>query len=906
MKITLDIDFDSGAWPGPLFCDAPPDGPPAPPSGRPRAAFGKAWLGPAGLLTTLETALGIPTKPLSRLERVAAFLPRVRQEDGFWSASAEADALATAETLLNWRDVLWHAGWRGPWGSPRLAQLFELTRDVPPGVPDRLIAVERALLGRSAGIESIRVLHGFNELTDAWRRVFTALEKQRTTIIESKVPPPDGTGRGKTDLATLGWADFAPQGDGTLQLVRPPGPLQAAEEVAAWLAANFETRDVSPSTLIITPDEVLDAALARFGVPTVGAALPASENVLLQLLPLVLALGYKPPDPQRALELLTLPQTPFPRRLARGLVAALNEVPAVESEAWDQAITEGLSAIDDEGRRQRVEARVQTFLVPRVERGSRYPTAEVTARAQALAQWLAARGELDEEHPDRWVAPRAQISAFLRVLQLSELTELAEPELVRLIQEATAQVGGTPVHDALAGVRSVGAPGAVAGPVSTVVWWDFTLARAPSVRRFPFSAAEREELAGHQVYLPEPANEAIALAARWRRPFEQTTGTLLLVCPETDAGGETSHPHPAWDEIVANVARGHDPTSLVHQAPRSPQKRATRQRQLRPLPMPVRRWQVERHVIQHRPTESASSLGKVVGCPFSWVAEYSAKLYGGQTAELPSGTQLLGSFLHAVLEGLLRDDMAAAQPRGQQRTPDQAATRAGQLFDQLGPRYAAALFLPGANAEQARARRMAVESARALFVLLRDHDRSVRAVEAQYEAEALGTRIAGRADLVLEPLSVIDFKGGSASYKRKELEAGTAYQLAVYARLLQGRRRTLPPVAYFTLANQELLTTHPGGFPGAVPLAGPGIDETWAAVEKAYAIAWNRLNQGEVTATAIEAEDAAPPKKSSIASGILELTPPCRFCDKGALCGAAFGDDDAVAPALLSATGGAR
>ena len=99
MRITLGIDFDHGYWPGPLLDR--------------EASAGEAWVGPAGLLSILETALGLGGPHESEALRAARLVPRVLEADGFWSESARHNPLTAARTLLRWRDRLWMQGWQG-------------------------------------------------------------------------------------------------------------------------------------------------------------------------------------------------------------------------------------------------------------------------------------------------------------------------------------------------------------------------------------------------------------------------------------------------------------------------------------------------------------------------------------------------------------------------------------------------------------------------------------------------------------------------------------------------------------------------------------------------------------------------------------------------------------------------
>lgn len=230
-------------------------------------------------------------------------------------------------------------GWRSQPVSTRLAQLAEVTVHASPGFPDRLQMVAEAMLDVGNAVSRLTLLEPRDRLYRLWQRVLKSLENTGTTIIEKQVTPAPSQG----DLAACKRASFMPKGDGSLQFLRPGTSGRAAHEVAAWLS----TLNGLEQTVIIGPDSVLDRALHRFDLPTTGAGIPAFDNGLLQILPLTLAMGWDPPDPQRALELLMLPTSPIPQGIAQRLSAALQEYPAVGSDAWNTALKEAFENIDN-------------------------------------------------------------------------------------------------------------------------------------------------------------------------------------------------------------------------------------------------------------------------------------------------------------------------------------------------------------------------------------------------------------------------------------------------------------------------------------------------------------------------------------------------------------------------------
>jgi ATP-dependent helicase/nuclease subunit B len=166
----------------------------------------------------------------------------------------------------------------------------------------------------------------------------------------------------------------------------------------------------------------------------------------------------------------------------------------------------------------------------------------------------------------------------------------------------------------------------------------------------------------------------------------------------------------------------------------------------------------------------------------------------------------------------------------------------------------------------------------------------VLATEQERTSEALNTEFAGRVDLVLgDPPRILDLKWGGASTKRRLLEVGAAIQLAAYARLERQGTGPFPPVGYFVMDGQRLLTTDPKAFANAEQVDGPSPAETWRLVEATHALEWDAVSAGRVGARGVTGAGGEQPlKEASVEAGALRLPPGCRYCDYDALCGRAF------------------
>ncbi|KMY68101.1 hypothetical protein AAU61_09900 [Desulfocarbo indianensis] len=848
--VTFSAEFDAGFWPGPLT-DL-------------EAVAGETWVGQNGLLSLLETTLGLryPAEPDAL--RAAALVPTIQKQNGFWSESAKVDPFGTARKLLTWRDRLCLHGWQGQPVTPLLKSLAQVTKSVLPGFPDRLNDVFQTLSKRRADMARVSLCEPLDELPLAWRQVLKALQAQGTKVevMEPGAATPSG------DLEAARKPGFKPTGDGSLQLLRPAGPLAAAHEVAAWLAARGDLN----GTVIIGGDAVLDRELRNFGLPCLGSPSSVYDHTLLQVVPLVLEMGWSPPDPQRALELLTLPQGPVPRGIAFRLTNALQEWPAVGSDVWQKALAEGLEKLPDPESRSRVRKRLE-LLFSQADQKGRYPVRSIEERLTVLENWARGRAKLGDEEQALLEPVLRQLSNLMRLLDLSGVSDLSPAQLQRAIQDATAEVGLPALNQAQAGMASVGTPGSIVGRAKVIVWWNFHRGSEARPHQLPLNSNERKELREAGVEIPEPGDEALALAQAWQRPLLMAEEILLLVCPARGEDGEELATHPLWDEVLARAEKGADTSLLEMAQPIGAPKRS--KRHLVELPGPVPIWHAPKGATLRREQEWPASLERLVSCPFRWVIEDLAYIRGGSTASLQSGSFLEGQFMHEVLARLLETLPAE---------PQQAECQALEIFDRDGPLLAAPIFQPGKEDVKARTRRAVGVAAKRLVEMLSAAGLKPSAMETRYSRKVpeLDFELHGIPDLVAGH-AVIDFKRGGSRRWREKLENGTATQMACYAHLCQDKRsNNLPACGVFIIREAAMLTTDQGIFPSAEGLKGPSIEQTWEALVSA-------VNQRfiEIDAGIIHAPGAgeAPPKKSTIDESGMVLISSCGYCNAAGLCG---------------------
>lgn len=861
MHVAFGMGFDGGAWPGPLA------GPGA------VATFDEAWVGPAGLAKILETALGLGAPETLPGERAATLARTLTCTDGVWSSSAQVDPLAVARSLLGLRDALVDAGLRADAAPPalgeRLGSILRVTRHARPGLPDRLAAVVESIFRAKAdrvdlGLERLTLFEPRAQLSPLLRGVIDALDQSGVVVEERVVSAVPAAG-------TLGLSRgaFEPVGDGTLQLIRGDCPEETAIEIAAHLSLLPTLEQV----VVIGADAILDAGLVRMGLPTLGARGARGDDGLLQVAPLVIALAWPERDPERALELLSLATSPIPRRVAAPLARSLIRVPAVGSQAWEDALADALAGLDDEAARERVRQRLALLVGGRAEEPSHgLPQAELVRRLDELRRWLFGRADREADER-RYAGALAQVGAIARLARALGGETIGRVELLRIVEEATRSARPRAPREACAGLARVADPAAVVGGAAHVVWWRFLDESEPPLRPLPLTRAEQAALAAIGVALPSPGLVAERRALGWQRPLLCASESLVLGCPRRNATGADAHPHPLWDEIVARAGGARRAAVLESKTIAQTARVSRKEYRARAAPHSQSAWRFPSGAVPRPASESPSSRETLLGCSFRAVLERSG--VRARQHRLPDGSRLFGEMAHDVLATVLR-----AAPG----SPAHARSLAESAYDELVPRRAAAWLRPSMRSHRRRSRETIVAAAEELVRLLAERGLRVKLVEQEIEKGPPDRRMRGRPDLVVEsPLVVIDLKSGGDIEKARALAECTAIQLVAYAHLVRDGDGAWPAIAYFQVQSRRLLTTDPW-LGGGQAIASPHtVEDIFARLQRAGRAADAAIQSGTAVAPGVGVSIDA--LVSFVDGNEIHVAAPCRFCASATLCG---------------------
>jgi RecB family exonuclease len=426
-----------------------------------------------------------------------------------------------------------------------------------------------------------------------------------------------------------------------------------------------------------------------------------------------------------------------------------------------------------------------------------------------------------------------------------------------------------------------------------VVWWHCVSDTAWRPPARPWRGAEIEALGAAGVRIPDPAERLAAEARAWRQVVLAARKRLVLVMPRW-AAGDVLEPHPIWDEIVARMgATSADVRRVTCEARdllsgrSAPRAAETADLGLLPLPEARTEWRIDGKQLRPALRHSASGLEALVGCPLRWVLAYGAGVREGGIASISPGPILLGSLGHRLVEEL---HGAGVLARG-----EPLERHVDEHLDRLLQQEGAVLLRPGMTFELAQLRKQYLVAVKALADLLAESGLTILDVESAIEVKWRRGLLTGRLDLLLQDAKgaevVIDLKWGQSSYREK-LKAGTAIQLAVYVtarRLATGAKKT-PPAGYFGLRGGKLMTVDGKAFPGAQPVAGPSLDETWTKLEHTVERVEQDLALGRVLVTGVKRsprllEALAAPEAERQKAMELEPGAACEYCTFGAICG---------------------
>jgi len=570
--------------------------------------------GEKGLLVIIEEHLGLgypDSLDFLRVEQYRQLLQhyKEKQPDVFYAASFDADALATAEALLNRRDELVLAGWdfETSENSPTRLSVLAGTEamlqaavptEVASGYADRFQKVMSYLEEDiSIPLKEIWLNEPLTLLPPYLQRLLAALEKRGVIIKNAEQISSEADNdlsNFKKALLKQPYDKGKSKADGSLIILRSRSEAYAATYLAKLFALN---KDYRPLCLLSDKNRAFDNALIQEGLPSFGVLSASLARPTLQILKLVPTFLWSPVNPFKLLEFLSLPNIPLQKNLAIKLAAAISEKPGLFNSAWfakRNAYFEELAEKMEKGTKKNKETLNKEkqkaekdynfwFERKRYDIRTKVPAREVIDIFDHVKYWalsciediknkldkldknLEKKAKQSDELMQSWEKQKEELltaqqpmltlyqQANRVVLVLETLPEneqsLSYLQLERLVKTINEPVQMPFRYAEIGHAPFVYNPSAIAVMSENTLWWNF-VDNGQSVGFERWYAKELQFLQGLNVTLESLQTANLRLLWQRMRPVLQTKQQLLLVMPDA-VNGRSCNPHPLWGDLHA-------------------------------------------------------------------------------------------------------------------------------------------------------------------------------------------------------------------------------------------------------------------------------------------------------------------------------------------------------------------
>lgn len=867
------------------------------------------YCGPKSLITLLERHLGIryPERhEYLRFEQYRQILEVHLQlhPNAFYAASFGADKIATAVALLARRDELLLSGWDfQPTEAmpPRLRTLAELETLVYEGMPTELLPgyaerhqrVRRELAHAQVPLEKIYLTEPLQQLPPHLRQLLQQLETTGVLLIHPIDPRPSTT----TDLGNLQAALLKQpyqkhhiQADGSLMLLRAKRETQAADYCAKLFQLNPELR---PVCLIPNKNRALDNALVEEGLPSMGIASESIARPTLQILKLASAFLWKPIDPYKILEFVSLPNSPLDKRLARNIARLMAQKPGLFSGSWNAMVRDFYEELEnriveadtptqrDELQTRKDKAQEQYrfwFVRRRYDIHEAVPRRDVIELYRYVSQW--ARDQEDEtkqlmENLQKTInkpsTPHDKLEGYRRykedlqnALPALEALRVQSSNLVQVLEALPESESSLPYLRLERLVRTVNEPAAVrfraaelhhlpfvhqhnalVRPTETVLWWNFI----HSDREVGFARwyrDERDYLSLVDVVLETPQEENARLLWQRMQPILKAEERLILVLPDY-VDGKEQLPHALWGDLCATLGESQlDQLTLNLEG----QKGGDWWRQFFTLPTYIHlvpaslgqtpsAFQLPAETAwEPTVTESFSSLDLLLYYPYQWLFRHQVQLSRGTVWKVVEERRLEGNLAHRLFE-LLLTEVKESQQRW---TKTQVFTWVDEHAQDLLEREGAVLLMYGQEARRIGWLQKVQQAAWTLLYTLQQNHWQIHAIEHPVMGKVGEMALKGVIDLVLErrqgeriEYAIVDLKWSGKQHFLRKMSNGEDLQLVIYSKLL-GLGTDWAHTAYYTISTETFIARNRKAFRSAQV-----TPETEQSFQQVHQIIWDKI-----------------------------------------------------------------
>lgn len=801
---------------------------------------GQFYLGPEKLLRLFEKWMGLvhPNRDIEHLRieqyRQALLAFKLGNPEVFYAPSFEVSQFATSHELLKRRDELLLAGWD-----------FSIHNDLPGRL--KVLAQVEASLGQHYS----EINKGF---ADRFKNILDALDDYRLPIIDfyhhepeellpeylknllgklrhkdirvHQITPPDLSGN--SDLAVFRRSlEGQYSGKGSLNADKSLLIIKGKTEssMATWLANLLRNNEhFRPMCLVPGKSGTLDNAFIQEGLPGMGMQSASLARPSLQILKLLPAFLWKPTDPFKILEFVSLAVKPLEEELSRRIAEQISEKPGLDGDGWRFMIRQYFSELEKKGHNGIKSIRNQYrmwFDRPRYDVNQKVPKTEVLELYSYLRDWsLDIFEEQGGNNPTLIVLSEQarRICELVEAQPEAELTNLQLENIIRTIyQPAPLQIQ----QEQEGRLDFVRLPGTVHKNANQLLWWNFTQNEQEHFFS-PWYNHENRWLFKNGIKLQTAADKNALLLWHRKQPVLRTREQLILVIPEIYEGSEV-HPHPLLGNLEALFG---DLSPIIVDLDRATGLEALNGSFNLPGKVKLEKRRVGEKkaflnlksdaLAQQREKETITGLESLFYYPYKWAFQYKAKLRKSPILSVVSDNRLLGNLAHRFFE-ILFENPSAIEGMSKADVERKVDVEMAKLLVREG----AVLLLYGREPERLAFINKLKYAAWSLVTMIRTNGWKVVQTEKELEGEFAGTEVKGRADLVLtkdDSFAIVDIKWRGSSRRERELKNEEDLQLVLYAKLLPPEQ-DLAQTAYFVIENGKMIARNDSAFKEAVTVS---------------------------------------------------------------------------------------
>ncbi len=840
------------------------------------------YCGAKRILTFLETHLGLGGYPTNNeFLRIEQFRQAIQKhqsfdEKAFYLASFEADPLATATALLDRRDELVLGNWNfipTPKTPVRLRTLAEIENiaqtgenglGLSMGFSDRWLAVEKTLPTRTIPLEKVWINEPFDLLPDYIKRLISILKKKNIAVesVHHDV---------KTEATDLGFfknsitqkaQNGKAKGDGSLVILKS----KRGHALATFLAKLFQkNRKYQPLCLIPEKNRALDNALIQEGLPSLGILSESLARPSLQILKLAPAFLWKPIDPYKVMEFVSLTVKPLRDDLANIIANEIARTPGIRGDRWrfmiknyfDELKVRALS--DEEKNIDVLEVQNQySFWFGR----DRYEVTETVPKDIAaeifdyVGKWAKKVYENDKSNPASMLVLSEQAYRIVELIETLPIQEeaLSYLQLERIVRTIYEPSPVSFKEREVGDLNYIHHNSAIIEPVDQLLWWNF-LDNEPPYFFSKWYLQEYNYLETLQVYLDRPKMQNDRLLWQRIRPVTYTNKQIVFCLPAM-VDGSTVHPHPLMgnlaacfenlDDLIIDVDDSNNFELLEKLGLALPKKEALSNKTFNePKPF-LRISQTE--MLESRESESYTSLDALMYYPYKWVFQYKLKLRKSSILSIVKDYTLMGNLAHKVFENMFRKEDVLDWD-----TP-KIMNWIGAEANYVMEREGAVLLMYGREPERASFVNKLKFAASTLIKMIKNNGWKIQATEKKLEDTFMEIEIKGVADLVLEnekgELAIIDLKWSGAAKRFQLIRNQEDLQLVMYSKLLT-KNDDWAHTAFFIMEQGKMISRNNLAFKEAMAVD-PNADHEainlsiWEKIKATYQWRMKQLEAGSI------------------------------------------------------------